>query len=118
MSGPLKKVPHPQVKEWLGESAGNNPEFVVWDTNDGLNPTITHDRDLMMDDGQIEQDYRFLDYDFGIIKARAYLDYPELVHVELGSQRALPADVALYLKSRFAEIKVMGQEGYETIWKI
>lgn len=114
---PPKKIPHKSIPEWLGEASINDPKFVVWDTNDGVDPKITHNRDLMVNGGLVEQDYKFLDYDFGTITARVYLDEPHIAYVELGERGSLSGKVALYLKTRFNEIQVLGQDGYEVFWR-
>jgi hypothetical protein len=79
-------------------------------------PVITHLRDRIIDaEGQIEQDYSYLIYDFGDdMIARAYFDTSEKVSVmRLGP---VPEAVLAYLRLRFDVIDQLGPSGYQTIW--
>lgn len=79
-------------------------------------PVITHLRDLVTDaNGQIEQDYRYLVYDFGDdMIARAYFDTPDRVSVMRPG--AVPDAMFAYLRARFDVIDQLGPKGYQTIW--
>jgi hypothetical protein len=79
-------------------------------------PVITHLRDRITDaDGQIEQDYRYLVYDFGDdMIARTYFDTFEKVSVLRPGP--VPEPVLAYLRARFDVIDQLGRQGYETIW--
>lgn len=130
-----KKIPHPDVPQWLGERSWTAPgepvsQFVVWDTEADQQPfKMAHNRDLMVDAGQIAQDYNFIDYWFGDpaapVTARYYLGDDE-ISVDLPSgdrsltlveaKAAFPRDVLLYLQKRFGTIRVLVDTGYEVIW--
>jgi hypothetical protein len=79
-------------------------------------PVILHLRDRITDaDGQIEQDYHYLVYDFGDdVIARAYLDTHHRVAVMRPG--AVPEPVLAYLRARFDVIDQLGPTGYQTIW--
>lgn len=79
-------------------------------------PVITHLRDLVTDaDGQIEQDYRYLVYDFGDdMIARAYFDTSDRVSVMRPGP--VPDAMFAYLRARFDVIDQLGPKGYQTIW--
>jgi hypothetical protein len=76
-------------------------------TDDDLLPIgITHSRDMIIFDGKVEQDYRFLDYRFkgrdSDIVARMYLDDPWTVSIiEPMNCETLDADILAYLQRRF-----------------
>jgi hypothetical protein len=84
--------------------------------------SITHARDIIAFGGQVEQDYRFLIYQFqgpqGTIDARMYLDEPWTVSIinPLAGE-PVPADVLVYLQQRFDHIRQLGgPDGYTHIW--
>jgi hypothetical protein len=87
-------------------------------TDDDLPLSITHSRDMIIFDGQIEQDYRFLNYRFkgrdGDIIARMYLDDPWTVSIiEPMNCETLDADILAYLQKRFNLIRCYaGPDGY------
>ena len=89
--------------------------------DDDLPISIRHQRDTIIDDGKLEQDYRFLTYRFaaadGEIEARAYLD--DIWQVSITAPidlPSLPVDVLAYLQRRFRVIKQLGgQDGYRVI---
>jgi hypothetical protein len=91
------------------------------DDND-LPASITHERDTIIFDDVVEQDYRFLVYRFkgrsGEIVARMYLDDPWTVSVtEPIDWVADDAAVLEYLKRRFNVIRQLGgPDGYRDIW--
>jgi hypothetical protein len=91
--------------------------------DDDLPIAITHARDTIVLGGQLEQDYRFLNYRFrghtGEIVARVYLDDVwEISITEPVDLAALPDDVMAYLQKRFRVIKQLsGAEGYRVIWR-
>ncbi len=99
---------------------------VEWDTtnDDDLPISIKHQRDTIIIDGKVDQDYRFLTYRFaaseGEIEARAYLD--DIWEVSITAPidlPALPDDVLAYLQRRFRLIKQLGgPEGYRTLWQV
>jgi hypothetical protein len=84
---------------------------------------ITHERDTIVFDGKIEQDYRFLVYLFKgqgrQIEARMYLDDPWVVSVTAPIDwDGAEADVLAYLQERFNTIRQLGgPDGYRTIWE-
>lgn len=82
-----------------------------------VNPVITHDRDLITNEaGEVEQDYNFLDYDFGDgWVARLYLDEP--MAVGLRRTGSPPEPMLRYLRERFDVIRQLGCNGYRPIWK-
>ena len=86
-------------------------------------PVIRHDRDLLLaDDGSVEQDYRFLDYDFtpmGVAAGgRMYLDDAWTFSFRTPDTEwsALPAGVRDYLAHRFDRVQTLGAGGYRPIW--
>ncbi len=91
--------------------------------DDDLPLSITHSRYTIVFDGQVAQDYRFLNYRFngpsGDITARAYLDDIWEISILGGAEPAsLPKDVMAYLQRRFNVIKMLGgPDGYLTIWQ-
>ncbi len=94
-------------------------------TNDDSLPiSITHQRDVITIDGNIDQDYRFLTYlfsaDDGEIEARVYLDdIWEVSIIAPIDLHSLPADVMAYLQKRFRLIKQLGgPDGYRTLWQV
>jgi hypothetical protein len=93
------------------------------DCDDELPISITHSRDTIVIDGNVEQDYRFLVYRFrgpdAEIFARTYLDDPWVVAITsppFGSP--LPTEVIAYLRKRFDVIRQLGgPEGYTELWR-
>lgn len=81
-----------------------------------IEPVIIHLRDRIIDaDGQIEQDYRYLVYDFGDgMIARTYFDTSERVSVMRSGP--VPDAMLAYLRARFDVIDQLGPSGYQTIW--
>ena len=90
--------------------------------DNGLPISITHERDLIVFDGKVEQDYRFLIYRFAgrdcAVIARMYFDEPRVVSItEPIDWDAADADVLAYLKKRFDIVRQLGgPDGYRTIW--
>ncbi len=92
---------------------------------------IRHDVDEIIFDGEVEQNYNFLDYRFerqgAHCHARTYLDDVDTVSVngpfsDRDSEDEIDApeffeDVLSYLKRRFLIIDAPGDSGYDTIWK-
>jgi hypothetical protein len=128
-------VPHPWVSGWLGERAWSSPEetpssFVSFNTDADPTPfKITHNRDMMFDGDQLQQDYNFIDYWFGDpaapYRARHYLGDDEVsifltekdgipITVE-AALTLLPNDVLDYCRRRFGVVKVLTQDGYVEI---
>lgn len=114
----------------MGEGTSQSG-FVSWDTRIGERPyLITHDRDQFRDNGQLAQDYNFINYWFGDpaapIHARHYLGSNEVSVILPGAggrglsldeaKAAIPAGVLCYLQTRFAKIDVLTTSGYETVW--
>lgn len=91
--------------------------------DDDLPVSIKHQRDTIVIDGKLEQDYRFLTYRFaaddGELEARAYLD--DIWEVSITAPIDLPvvpADVLAYLQKRFSVIKQLGgMDGYRVLWQ-
>jgi hypothetical protein len=86
-----------------------------------LNVLIAHERDLIVFDGKVEQDYRFLMYRFpdSNVEARAYLDDVWCVSI-LRPLFPEPVESAVmtYLQTRFNTVKQLGgPEGYSTLWE-
>jgi len=79
-------------------------------------PIILHLRDVIRDeDGQMEQDYNYLVYDFGgDMIARAYLDTFDKVSILRPGP--VPEAVLAYLRARFDVINQLGRDGYTMIW--
>lgn len=98
-------------------------EFDTTIDND-LPLSIKHQRDRIIIDGKLEQDYRFLTYRFatsdGEIEARTYLDDVWQVSITAPIDiPTLPADVLAYLQARFNVIKQLGgPDGYRIIWQL
>jgi hypothetical protein len=124
-------IPNPDVPCWLGEGT-NQSGFVSWDTRNGVRPyLITHDRDQFRDNGQLEEDYNFINYWFGEpaapIQARHYLGSDEVSVILPGvagkgvsldeAKAAMPDGVLCYLQTRFAKVDVLTASGYEAVWK-
>jgi hypothetical protein len=88
------------------------------DDDDALPLSIVHSRDLIVIDGKIHQDYRFLVYTFeGGAEARMYLDDAWEVSITAPMEGLPPAPVMAYLQRRFAVIKQLGgPDGYRIIW--
>lgn len=87
------------------------------DEDDGLPFSIVHSRDTIVIDGQVDQDYRFLDYSFeGGVTARMYLDDPWEVTITAPIDGPVPEAVMAYLQRRFAIIRRPGDEGYQVVW--
>ncbi len=92
-------------------------------TDDDLPISIQHLRDIMIVDGKVEYDYRYLTYCFaaadGEIEARTYLD--DIWEVSITAPidlPSLPADVLAYLQRRFRLIKQLGgPDGYRIMWQ-
>jgi hypothetical protein len=90
--------------------------------DDHLPLSIKHARDTIIVAGKVEQDYRFLTYQFkaegGEVEARMYLDDPWSVSIitpVVGS--TLPVDVLAYLQKRFNLIQQLGgPDGTTDIW--
>lgn len=134
----ISKVPHPDVPAWLGEGSWTAPgdpvsDYVTWDTvNDEQPFRMAHNRDLIVNGGQVEQDYNFIDYWFGDpdqpVRARHYLsDWDVSIILPQHGEAALPVEqakaavppnVLLYLQKRFGAIRVLADSGYETIWRL
>jgi hypothetical protein len=97
-------------------------EFETTDDDD-LPLSIQHQRDRILIDGTLDQDYRFLTYRFaaanGEIEARTYLDdIWEVSITEPIDIPELPADVLAYLQKRFRVIKQLGgPDGYRVTWE-
>jgi hypothetical protein len=91
--------------------------------DDDLPLSILHQRDSIIINGKMDQDYRFLSYRFaaenGEIEARAYLD--DIWEVSIIAPidiPVLPTDVMAYLQKRFNVIKKLGgPEGYRIMWE-
>lgn len=102
--------------------AANENGYQSTDDND-LPVSITHQRDTIIFDGAIEQDYRFLVYRFKgenrDVEARMYLDDPWVVSVtEPIDWDATEGDVLAYLKKRFDTVRQLGgPDGYRIIWE-
>ncbi|ATY33759.1 hypothetical protein [Sphingomonas psychrotolerans] len=126
---------HPFVPEWKGERSWSAPgelpsTFVVFEAGDlGAPFRIEHGRDMMFNDGELEQDYNFIDYFFGDpdapIRARHYLhdEHVSVVLPSLPSNVTLaqvgaffPSDTLQYLQRRFASVQVLTAEGYSELW--
>jgi hypothetical protein len=94
---------------------------------------LEHLCDQIIFDGKIEQQYNFLSYEFVcddmLVCARAYLD--DISEVSLfGPYRrdlppenqvplsvAFPPSVLAYLQRRYRRLKILGADGYETLWQ-
>lgn len=108
---------------WMGD-ASMPDNWILTDEpiDDDLPISITHSRDIIVFDGKIEQDYRFLNYRFagpdGEIVARAYLDDIWTIAVlEPLFDSPIPAPVLAYLQRRFHKVTQLGgAEGYTQIW--
>ncbi len=102
--------------------ATDNDDIIQSTDDNDLPISITHERDTLIFDGKIEQDYRFLTYRFkgrdGEIGARMYLDEPWTVSItEPMNCAALDADVLAYLQKRFNVIRRLGgPDGYIDVW--
>lgn len=129
-------VQHPWISCWIGERGWTpdgepQSEFIFFNTENGVEPfRIAHNRDVIFNHGELEQDYNFIDYFFGDtddpIHARHYLkddhvlvDLPKVSRVNAlkDAQGAFPRDVLAYLQKRFARIDVLVAEGYEEFWR-
>jgi hypothetical protein len=129
---------HPKILDWIGErgwSAEGEPPstLATFSTYGDAEPfKITHDRDIIFDDGILQQDYNFIDYYFGIeddpLIARYYLGDDDVmitpsstdgIPENVDAARALidPA-VLSYFQRRFRQISVMTSEGYEPLWSV
>jgi hypothetical protein len=133
----LKKLSHPLVPNWEGSrgwaAEGEEPSGLVsFETVGDIEPTkISHHRDVMYIDGQLAQDYNFIDYVFGSgekqINARFYLDEVEVkIGLTEGAQlyssakaagEHLDPKILLYFQKRFRSIAIITSNGYETLWK-
>lgn len=93
--------------------------------------SITHDVDVIVDGGVLEQHYNFIDYLFerdGVFsKARVYLDEESTaivcdayagpsMDVRVDSPELL-ADIAAYLKRRYNRIYYLGSQGRTLLWQ-
>jgi hypothetical protein len=88
--------------------------------DDDLPLSIVHSRDTIIIDGKVDQDYRFLSYNFTSgVEARAYLDdIWEVSILAPADGRTIDASVMAYLQRRFNVIKQLGgRDGYEIIWE-
>jgi hypothetical protein len=88
--------------------------------DDDLPLSIAHSRDTIIIDGKVDQDYRFLTYNFTSgVEARAYLDdIWEVSILAPADGRTIDASVMAYLQRRFNVIKQLGgRDGYEIIWE-
>jgi hypothetical protein len=132
-----KKLLHPLVPNWEGDrgwaAEGEEPSGLVsFDTEGDLEPTkISHNRDVIYIDGQLEQDYNFIDYFFGFgenqVSARFYLDevevkigFPEGAKMYSSAKAAgehLDPKILLYFQKRFRSIAIITSNGYKTLWK-
>ena len=123
------RVECPLVPGWWAERSWTEPgqtpsDFIVWTTDDDVEPyRMAHNRDLMMDGGELVQDYDFIDYWFGDpvapITARHYLGSHEVSVVlpdRRSAQATVPPPVLRYLQRRFAEVKLLTTAGYVTVW--
>lgn len=95
-------------------------ECIFTDDDPPLAVTITHHRDKLSFGGKVEQDYRFILYDFtqagAGVTARMYLD--DARRVSLTSPNGeVPDAVLFYLQRRFDVITRMGDNGYEVFWE-
>ena len=93
--------------------------------------SITHDVDVIVDGGVLEQHYNFIDYLFerdGVFsKARVYLDeestaivYDAYADSSMDVRVDAPellADIAAYLKRRYNRIELLGSEGRKLLWQ-
>lgn len=86
-------------------------------------PILSHDRDLLLDEaGAVDQDYRFIDYDFSPMGfaawGRMYLDdtWDFAFRTPGVAWRTLPDSVREYLSHRFDAVKALGPDGYHMIW--
>lgn len=131
----MSGVEHPDVPGWWGERSWTAPgeppsDFVVWAATDAGAPfAIAHAREVMMDAGELLQDYNYLTYAFGDparpIVARHYLgdrevgvalpgDPPRDAHTAAAT---LPPEVLAWLRQRFEGVTVLTQAGYKAIWR-
>jgi hypothetical protein len=123
-------VPHPQIGCWAGESVAGGSDFASWSTENDVDPyLITHSRDQIRSNGELEQDYNFIDYWFGEpsspIQARHYLgdDSVNLIlptaEISLEQAKAYtPPETVCYLQKRFSRIDILTDAGYEEFWSI
>jgi hypothetical protein len=114
-------------------AAPADPE-VGYISNDAIVPSrLEHLCDQIIIDGKIDQQYNFLSYEFVcddmLVLARAYLD--DILEVSLfGPYRcdlppeqqvplavAFPPSVLAYLQRRYKRLKILGSEGYVTLWQ-
>jgi hypothetical protein len=92
----------------------DDPEIVV---------TITHDRDLLVFGGKVEQDYRFLTYRFpdkgGDVVATVYLDDTHDIQItEPVYDKPIPERILFYMQRRFRAIDQLGgSNGYVKLWQ-
>jgi hypothetical protein len=84
---------------------------------------ISHHRDKLVFGGKVEQDYRFINYEFetpaGNISATMYLDDAHCVRITAPVySQPIPEPVFQYLSRRFQTIEQLGSSnGYVQIWK-
>lgn len=91
---------------------------------DEAQPAVWHRRDLVVEGGEWEQDYHYLDYDFAPapFTARAYFDENSTVLIEGDSARALTLaeidrPILAYLQYRYDRLQVVGENGRRTLWE-
>jgi acetoacetate decarboxylase len=84
---------------------------------------IVHHRDRLVFGGKVEQDYRFITYEFktaeGDVSATMYLDDTHSVRITAPVySQPIPEPVFYYLSRRFYTIEQLGgSNGYVQIWK-
>jgi hypothetical protein len=89
----------------------------------GIAVTISHHRDKLVFGGKVEQDYRFINYEFetpaGNVAATMYLDDTQCVRITAPVySQPIPGAVMHYLSRRFQTIEQLGGgNGYVQIWK-
>jgi hypothetical protein len=85
--------------------------------------TISHDRDMLMFGGKVEQDYRFITYAFpdpaGTVEACMYLDNERSVTITMPLYpKPIPPPILRYFQRRFQTIDQLGgANGTVEIWK-
>lgn len=91
--------------------------------------SITHSREVLVEEGLLQQDYNYLTYHFGNpatpTVARHYLGDREVSVIPASGAAAtldqardlLPREVVVWLRQRFAIGRVLTHEGYEKLWQ-
>ena len=80
-----------------------------------MTPVIEHLVDeIVADDGEVEQVYNYLVYQWPSppVVARAYLDEPHTVSITTGEPNP---EIMAYLRERYARIQRLGGKGYRLV---